>query len=125
MKYEVIFEKDRYALIKRGTEFPEYAVVSSLVPERERRFDGNDWDWTVAAYNADARGLSHAIDAFRFLTEDRYILKGRLEELATKFKDGLLGAYLEPEEYEDFFDKECEMEEYEKEFFGLKGDEER
>lgn len=122
MKYEVMFEKGRYALIKRGTEFPEYAVVSGLVPEQERRFDGNDWDYTVAAYNVDAIELSHAIDAFRFFTEDRYILRGRLEELATKFKDGLLGAYLEPAEYEEFFDEECEMEDYEKEFFGLKGD---
>lgn len=122
MKYEVMFEKGRYALIKRGTEFPEYAVVSGLVPEQERRFDGNDWDYTVAAYNVDARELSYAIDAFRFFTEDSYILRGRLEELATKFKDGLLGAYLEPAEYEEFFDEECEMEDYEKEFFGLKGD---
>lgn len=43
----------------------------------------------------------------------------RLEELATKFKDGLFGADLEEEEYEEFFTNECEMEEYEKEFFGI------
>ncbi len=47
------------------------------------------------------------------------ISRNRLEELATKFKDGLFGADLEEEEYEEFFTNECEMEEYEKEFFGI------
>ena len=124
MKYEVMFEKDRYALIKRGTEFPEYAVVYGLVPERERRFDGNDWDYTVSYMSATAEGLAAMIDWFRYKTEINYITRTRLEELATKFKDGLLGAYLEPAEYEEFFDEECEMEDYEKEFFGLNGDDE-
>ena len=45
------------------------------------------------------------------------ISRNRLEELATKF--GLFGADLEEEEYEEFFTNECEMEEYEKEFFGI------
>lgn len=42
-----------------------------------------------------------------------------MEELATKFKDGLFGADLEDEEYEEFFAVECEMEDYEKNFFGI------
>lgn len=121
--YEVIFEKGRYALIKRGTERPEYAVVAGLVPEEKRRYEGSDWDGTVGYFNATVTGLSDALDCLRYRTEESYIPWLRLEELATKFKDGLLGAYLEPEEYEDFFNGECEMEDYEKDFFGLKGDE--
>lgn len=124
LDYEVILEKGRHALIKRGTQFPEYAIVAGLLPEQERKFEGSDWDGTVAAYDVNAKGLSDAIDRFRYLTELDYIPRLRLEELATKFKDGLLGVYLEPAEYEEFFDEECEMDDYEKEFFGLNGDEE-
>ena len=125
LDYEVILEKGNYALIKRGSErFQEYSIVAGLVTEQERKFEGSDWDGTVAAYDVNVKGLSDAIDCFRYLTELDYIPRLRLEELATKFKDGLLGAYLEPAEYEEFFDEECEMDDYEKEFFGLNGDEE-
>lgn len=125
LDYEVILEKGNYALIKRGSErFQEYSIVAGLVTEQERKFEGSDWDGTVAAYDVNAKGLSDAIDRFRYLTELDYIPRLRLEELATKFKDGLLGAYLEDGEYEEFFDEECEMDDYEKEFFGLNGDEE-
>ena len=125
LDYEVILEKGNYALIKRGSErFQEYSIVAGLVTEQERKFEGSDWDGTVAAYDVNAKGLSDAIDRFRYLTELDYIPRLRLEELATKFKDGLLGAYLEDGEYEEFFDKECEMDDYEKEFFGLNGGEE-
>ena len=125
LDYEVILEKGNYALIKRGSErFQEYSIVAGLVTEQERKFEGSDWDGTVAAYDVNAKGLSDAIDRFRYLTELDYIPRLRLEELSTKFKDGLLGAYLEPAEYEEFFDEECEMADYEKEFFGLNGDEE-
>lgn len=124
LDYEVILEKGNYALIKRGVMIPEYAVVSGLVPEQERKFEGSDWDGTVAAYNANVKGLSDALDHFRYITELNYITRARFAELATKFKDSLLGAYLEDGEYEEFFDEECEMDDYEKEFFGLKGDEE-
>lgn len=125
LDYEVILEKGNYALIKRGSErFQEYSIVAGLVTEQERKFEGSDWDGTVAAYDVNVKGLSDAIDRFRYLTELDYIPRLRLEELATKFKDGLLGAYLEDGEYEEFFDEECEMDDYEKEFFGLNGDEE-
>ena len=74
--------------------------------------------------NKKATALSSALDLFRYRTESKYISRLRFEELATKFKDGLFGAYLEDEEYKEFFADECEMEDYEKEFFGIESEEE-
>ena len=125
MKYEVIMEKKDYALILRGEKLKEYAVVNGLNKEK------GDWAWTAAywAYEYDgssmvnpAAALANAIDYFRIRTEDNYISRARLEELATLFKDRLI----EDDEYEAmiYFDETCEMEDYEKEFFGIGEEEE-
>ena len=42
MRYEVILEKGNYALIVRGNNLDEYAVISGL------NEDINVWDWTVS-----------------------------------------------------------------------------
>lgn len=126
MKYEVIMEKNQYALIIRGEKMKEYAVVNSLDKET------GEWAWTCAywnyEYNSQKTGnqasmLASAIDYFRMLTEDNYISRARLEELATLFKDGLI----EDDEHEAmiYFDETCEMEDYEKEFFGIEEDDEQ
>lgn len=120
MKYEVIIEKDEYALVKRGVHMDQYAVVRGLNKEK------GDWDWTVYYVGFDkyspcteSQALSLALEIFRNKTETNHISRARLEELATKFKDGLFGADLESEEYDEFFLDECEMESYELEFFGI------
>ena len=124
MKYEVIMEKKEYALITRGEKLKEYAVVNGLNKER------GDWAWTCAYWAYEYAGetmensalaLANAVDYFRIRTEDNYIPRARLEELATLFKDELI----EYDKYEAmiYFDETCEMEEHEKEFFGI-GDEE-
>lgn len=120
MKYELIMEKNEYALIDRGEKMKEYAVVNGLNKET------GTWAWTCAywAYEYDemaldnaASALAHAVDYFRARTEENYIPRARLEELATLFKDGLI----EDDEYEAmiYFNETCEMEDYEKEFFGI------
>lgn len=120
MKYEVIIEKGEYTLIKRGVHMDEYAVVNGLDKTK-----GN-WNWTVYYISfdkyspyAEAHALSLVTEVFRSKTETNYIPRFRLEELATKFKDGLFGADLESEEYDEFFLDECEMEPHELEFFGI------
>ena len=50
-------------------------------------------------------------------TNKNYIHRYRLEELATKFKDGLLED--DSESAMEYFIDECEMEENELEYFGL------
>lgn len=127
LDYEVILEKGRYALIKRGTRFPEYAIVAGLVPKQERKFECSDWDRTVAAYVANVKGLSDAIDHFRYITELNYITKARLEEIATKFKNKFIEMsedYQLTKEGIEYELEDLELDDYEMEWLGLKGDEE-
>lgn len=116
--YEIIAQKKEYALIKmENTE--EYKIVSDICA------DGS-WAYTVCSWMYGEFGreeylvLQDAIDAFRARTESTYIPRSRLEELATKFKDGIFSCDLDEEEYDEFFDDECDMTDEELEFFGLK-----
>ena len=118
MKYEVILEKEEYALILRGSRMEEYAVVNGLNKETE------EWGWTCCYYNFGnysqidkAQALFLALDYFRMRTEENYIPRCRLEELATQFKDGLIED--DKEQALIYFDEVCEMSDSEKEFFGI------
>lgn len=118
MKYEVIMEKGDYALILRGSRMEEYAVVNGLDKEK------GSWAWTCAYYYfgefapiSKVEALSEAIDVFRYKTEENYIPRCRLEELATLFKDGLISD--DRESAMEYFDEYCEMSEEEKSFFGI------
>ena len=123
MKYKVILEKGKYALIVRGKNLNEYAVVSGL------NKDKNEWDWTVSYWNFSSKfGMPHsealleAIDCFRAKTEPGYIPRRRLEELATLFKDKLIED--DEESACEYFTDTCDMTENELEFFGIEGVEE-
>ena len=121
--YEIITQKKEYALIKmESTE--EYKIVSDI-------FADGSWAYTVCSWMYGKYGreeylvMQDAIDSFRYKTESDYIPRSRLEELATKFKDGMFSCDLDEEEYDEFFDDECDMTDDELEFFGLlKGDDE-
>lgn len=121
MRYEVIMEKNDYALIIRKTRMDEYAVVNGLDKAK------GEWAWTYVYYNfgefspiSKAEALAKAIDAFRYKTEEGYIPRCRLEELATLFKDGLISD--NRENAFEYFDEICEMSEEEKSFFGIEED---
>ena len=86
------------------------------------------WAYTCCYYSFEYKGeefsdiskaeaLAMALDSFRGKTEENYISRNRLVELATSFKDGLL----EDDKYSalEYFDGFCMMEEHEKEFFGI------
>ena len=121
--YEIIAQKKEYALIKmESTE--EYKIVSDICA------DGS-WAYTVCSWMYGKYGreeylvMQDALDAFRARTENTYIPRSRLEELATQWKDGIFSCDLDEEEYDEFFDDECDMTDEELEFFGLlKGDDE-
>lgn len=119
MKWIEILRKDNYALLQSETD-TQYVVANGYDP---RQREGNQWShgtyFTYQNNSQKANSLANALELFRSRTENNYISRCRLEELATKFKDGLYGDYLEAEEYEEFFNDECEMDEYEKKFFGL------
>lgn len=119
MKWIEILRKDNYALLQSESD-TQYVVASgydSTQPE------GQQWNHgTYFTYQDDsqkASSLANALELFRYRTEENYISRSRLEELATNFKDELLGEYLEEDEYKEFFDYECGMEEYEKKFFEI------
>lgn len=119
MRYEKILQKDKYALVLREESLDEYAVVYGLNEE-----DG-EWQHTVDYWNfgkysstSKAKALQEALECFRCKTEERYISRSRLEELATKLIDALL-------EYDEEFARECfavecEMEDHEMDFFEIK-----
>ena len=119
MKYKVIIEKGEYALILRGSRMEEYAVVNGLNKET------GEWGWTCCYYNFGnytqidkATALFLALDYFCMKTEENYIPRCRLEELATQFKDGLIVD--DEESAMEYFDEVCEMTDEEKDFLELK-----
>ena len=122
--YEIIAQKKEYALIKmESTE--EYKIVSDICA------DGS-WAYTVCSWMYGKYGreeylvLQDALDAFRARTENTYIPRSRLEELATQWKDKIIqDCWMTEEEQNEYFIGEQDMDDAELEFFGLlKGDDE-
>lgn len=116
MKGNVILQEGRYALIDRGHE---YIVACG--------FDGKEWEhgYCYSHWNNERQktiSLAEAVNHFRLLTDETYISRGRLVELATNFKDGLLCD--DEESAMKYFDKFCDMNETEMQFFGLGEEEE-
>ena len=121
MNYELIMESGEYALILRGNKMKEYAVVNGLNKET------GEWCCTCCYYCfycegvqapcTQAEALALCVDYLRMRTETDYIPRCRLEELATQFKDGLIED--NKESAMEYFADVCEMEDYEKEIFGI------
>ena len=112
----VILQEGRYAIIDRGHE---YVVACG--------FNGFEWNqgYYYSHWNNERQksiSLAEALDHFRLLTDETYISKNRLVELATHFKDGLLCD--DEESAMEYFEKFCEMNENEMQFFGLGEEEE-
>lgn len=121
MKWKEILRNGNYALLQSESD-TQYVVASgydSTQPE------GQQWNHgTYFTYQDDSQkvsSLANALELFRYRTEENYISRSRLEELATNFKNELLEEYLEEGEYEKFFDYEFGMDEYEKKFFEIEG----
>ncbi len=116
MRFEVLFEKNDYALIVRGKDLDEYAIVYKL--DKAKGCWANTCSYcNFSEYSnlSQPEALMYALDMFLVKTEENYISRCRLEELATKFKDRLI----EDDCEEEFFEQECYMEEHEKDFFEL------
>ena len=121
MKWVEILRKDKLALLQSENN-SQYVVASGYNPDGKE-----DEQWSYASYfmyygneQAKALYLQAALDMFRAKSEENYIPRYRLEELATKFKDGLLED--DKEEAMIFFDEECELTDSEKEWFGIADD---
>lgn len=118
MKYEVIAEKNNYALILSGNRMEEYAVVYGLNKET------GSWAHTCSYYNFSVyapltkeKALMYALDLFIAKTEENYISCNRLTEIATQSMHELFN-YDECTAM-DFFKDDLDLTEHEREFFGV------
>lgn len=118
MKYKVILEKNNYALILRKEKLNEIAVVFNL--DKTNGVWGHTVDYMDYEDKNKAYALSIMLDLFRSKTEENYISRYRLEELATLFKDGLIED--DKESAMEYFEDYCEMTDEEKEWFGIDED---
>lgn len=125
--YNVILKYGDYTIISYEKKYigTEYVIA--------RNFNAEEFSWDSArdnyAYSMESalaillsRIGSDYVKSPRQLEieKDAGITFERVCELATKFKDGLFGADLDEEEYNKFFLDECEMDEKELDFFGIK-----
>lgn len=121
MKYKLIAEKGNYALIQRGNNIQEYAVVNGLNKET------GQWDWTCVYYGycyCDAHlemskemALFKAIDYFLNKTDDKFISYERISDIARGLVLGLIEDGKQ-EAYEYMRDV-LEMTDEEMEYFNL------
>ena len=119
MKWNLILQSKNYSLLQNETD-SQYVVANGYDPEKP---ENNQWNsgfyFGYANAKDKVKALSHATELLRFYTEENFIPRSRIEELATNFKDALFSAYLEDREYDEFFLEECDMTENELEFFGI------
>ena len=118
MKYTLIEEKGRHALILRGENMTQYAVVSGLNKETE------SWDWTCCYYDfgkfselTKAEALFKALDYYLAQTDEKHISWDRMSEIATVLKDGLIENDKEEAYY--YMAATAELSASEAEYFGL------
>ena len=118
MKFTLIEESGQYALILRGENMTQYAVVSGL----DKKTGG--WDWTCCYYDfgkfselTRAEALFKALDYYLMRTNEKHIPWARMSEIATVLKDGLIEDD-EGEAYRYMADV-AELSDAEAEYFGL------
>lgn len=97
----------------------QYCVCSNYNPnaKEDQQYDGGTYFCYWGDLERKLYFLSAALELFRVRTERNYIPRARLEELATKFKDGLIED--DRESAMEYFEYECEMTEEEKEWLGI------
>lgn len=115
MKWNRVLQKGDVAFLV-NEEDTQYAVVRGYDPTQP---EDQQWKYAIEYFchwkdslERKIECLQNALDCYRAKTERNYISRFRLAELATRFKD----CCEEEEYYEDVID---DMEDYEKEFFGI------
>lgn len=118
MLWNELLRKGNVSLLQSQSD-TQYCVCRNYNPEakEDQQYDNGSYFCYWGATNLKAYTLSLAIDCFRIKTEENYISRSRLKELADKFKDGLMQD--DEESAMEYFIEECEMEDYELEFFGI------
>lgn len=118
----IILRKGRYALIDRGHEYVVAMGFDETQPENQQWEQGMYYTHWNESEIKKMCCLQASLDHFRLLVDMDYISRRRLEELATKFKDGLFEC---DEDYAmEFCQYDCELTESEMEWFGITESEE-
>ena len=121
MKWIEILRKNDCVLLQSESN-TQYCVASGYDP-----LQPEDQQWASGTYfcylgdkGNQSNYLQSALELFKCKTENNYIPRARLEELATLFKDGLISD--DRDSALEYFDECCEMTEEEKEWFGIEED---
>lgn len=122
MKWNVICQKGNTALLQneKDTQFVVAYEYNPEMPEDEQWASGRYFCY----WRADCKAvfLQHALEYFRNTTENDYIPRCRMEELATNFKDKFIQLCEDCTMSDDEFDEEMEeldLESHERKWFGL------
>jgi hypothetical protein len=108
---KLLFQKNKVALLESQQN---YIVAIGF---KDNYVWEHGYYFTLHRPGDKAEKLSKALDFFRYKTEEDYITRTRLEELATKFKDGLFEA--DCEYAEEFIETEMDLTHMEKEWLGI------
>lgn len=123
MLWNELLRKGNVSLLQSKSD-TQYCVCSNYNPEakEDSQYDSGTYFCYWGDVERKVYFLAAALENFRVKTEENYIPRPRLEELATQFKDGLLED--DKESALEYFDFTCEMSDEEKEFFGVSESEE-
>ena len=118
MLWNELLRKGNVSLLQAQSD-TQYCVCRNYNPDakEDQQYDGGTYFCYWGDRERKPYFLSVALENFRVKTENNYVPRARLEELATKFKDGLIED--DRESAMEYFDYECEMTEEEKEWFGI------
>lgn len=118
MLWNELLRKGNVSLLQSQSD-TQYCVCRNYNPnaKEDQQYDGGTYFCYWGDKERKAYFLSAALENFRVKTEDNYVPRARLEELATKFKDGLIED--DRESAMEYFEYECEMTEEEKEWLGI------
>lgn len=118
MLWNELLRKGNVSLLQSRSD-TQYCVCKNYNPKakEDQQYDNGSYFCYFEDKKRKPYFLANALDAFRYRTEENYITRSRLEELASKFADGLMQD--DKEAAMEYFTEECEMEDYELEFFGI------
>lgn len=118
MLWNELLRKGNISLLQSQSD-TQYCVCSNYTPngKEDQQYDNGTYFCYWGNTEQKAYFLSAALECFRARTEENYISKYRMEELASKAIDRLIEDDTDEASY--YFIEEMEMEDFELEYFGL------
>lgn len=121
MLWNELLRKGNVSLLQSQSD-TQYCVCRNYDPKakEDQQYDNGSYFCYFDNKDQQVFALASAIETFRYKTEENYITRSRLEELATEFKDRLIEA--DEEFAKDYFP--FELEDYEMKFFEIETEDE-